>query len=81
MFGRHPCPAVDAFLELRPDEHHASSHDDYSKKLQSHIAFAYEAASTDARNNAARHKFRYDLHVYNAALEPGDRVLMKSVGL
>ena len=39
------------------------------------------SASTEARKNAARYKFRYDLQVRNAALEPGDRVLVKNVGL
>ncbi|MEW8545658.1 MAG: DDE-type integrase/transposase/recombinase, partial [Candidatus Thiodiazotropha sp.] len=81
MFGRHPRLAVDAFLGLRPAEHQVSSHDDYAKKLKSRLAFAYEAATNEARKNAARHKFRYDLQVRNAALEPGDRVLVRNVGL
>ena len=37
-------------------------------------------ASTEAMKNADRHKALYDLQVRHAALEPGDRVLVRKTG-
>ena len=80
MYGRHPRLAVDAFLGLKSYEPKASSHTDYVRKLKSHLAYAYDVASKDARKNADRHKALYDLQVRHAALEPGDRVLVGKTG-
>ena len=81
MFGRHPRLAVDAFLGLRSSNDKAKSHEDYASKLKGRLAFAYDAASKEAGRNAARQKFHYDLQVRHASLEPGDRVLVRNVGL
>ena len=80
MYGRHPRLAVDAFLGLKPSVPRATSYTDYVTKLKSRLAFAYDTASKEARKNADRHKAMYDLHVRHAALEPGDRVLVRKTG-
>lgn len=81
MFGRHPRLAVDAFLGLRPSEPQCRSHDDYVDKLNSRLTFAYDAAAKEAKRNAERHKVIYDRKVRHSTLEPGDRVLVRNVGL
>ena len=53
---------------------------DYVKKLKSRLAFAYDLASKEVRKNADRHKVMYDMRVRHAALEPGDRVLVRKTG-
>ena len=82
MFGRHPRLAVDAFLGISADESSfASTKSDYVTGLKSRLDFAYRVATCEARRQAMRHKKRYDLRVREAKLEPGDRVLVKNVGL
>ena len=80
MYGRHPRLAVDAFLGLKSSEPSVTSHADYVKKLKTRLAFAYDLASKEARKNADRHKVMYDMRVRHAALEPGDRVLVRKTG-
>ena len=43
--------------------------------------FAYRTASKEARRQSRRHKTIYDLRVRESQLLPGDRVLVRNVGL
>ncbi|MCG8034843.1 MAG: DDE-type integrase/transposase/recombinase, partial [Candidatus Thiodiazotropha taylori] len=82
MFGRHPRLAIDAFLGLSPDTLSAANHTDYVRKLRQRLAFAYKMAQEAAKQSSAKHKRYYDLKVRSSgALHPGDRVLVKNVGL
>ena len=81
MYGRHPRLAVDAFLGIGDDALKARCHPDYVDKLQDRLAFAYDAASKEGAANAKKHKDHYDLKVRHSVLQPGDRVLVRNVGL
>ena len=79
MFGRHPRLAIDAFLGL--DEIEKVSHSEYVKRLRDRLAFAYKTASIEAAKSSERYKRNYDFKVRESKLEPGDRVLVRLVGL
>ena len=82
MFGRHPRLAVDAYLGLSsPEEPTVNVREHYATKLKKRLQFAYKVASTESKKNADRHKANYDLKVWEATLDVGDRVLVRQVGL
>ncbi|MEW8548785.1 MAG: DDE-type integrase/transposase/recombinase, partial [Candidatus Thiodiazotropha sp.] len=81
MFGRHPRLAIDAFLGISPDALSATRQTEYVRKLQERLHFAYQTAQKSAQKSAAKHKANYDLNVRNSGLKPGDRVLVRNVGL
>ena len=82
MFGRHPRLAIDAFLGLSPDTLSAANQTEYVRKLRERLDFAYKTAQEAAKRSTAQHKRYYDLKVRSSgALYPGDRVLVKNVGL
>ena len=80
MFGRHPRLAIDAFLGIRSSEER-KSHQDYVDKLKDRMADAYQNASEEARQKGRKYKRYYDHGVRYSVLEPGDRVLVKKVGI
>ena len=82
MFKRHPWLAIDAFLGLTPDDLSASSQTEYVRKLRERLHFAYKKAQEAAKQSAAQHKRYDDLKVRSSSsLHPGDRVLVRNVGL
>ena len=81
MFGRHPRLAIDAFLGLSPDALTATKQTEYIRKLQERLHYAYNKAQEAAKRSAAGHKAHYDLKVRDSVLHPGDRVLVRNVGL
>ena len=81
MFGRNPRLAIDAFLGINPDMHENGDHSAYVRNLKSRLDFAYRTANREAKRAARRHKIRYDLKVRESRLQPGDRVLVKTLGL
>ena len=81
MFGRHPRLAIDAFLGLTPDTISAKQKTEYARKLKERLHFAYWAAEKVAKKSADKQKAHYDLKVRHSNLKPGDRVLVKNVGL
>ena len=81
MFGRHQRLAIDAFLGLSPDAFSATKQTEYVRKLRERLHYAYQKAQAAAKKNAAEHKVRYDLKVRESVLHPGDRVLVRNVGL
>ena len=80
MFGRHPRLAVDAFLGIKPGPER-SDKSKYVTDLKKRLEFAYKAASKEARRQGRRHKTVYDLRVRESQLQPGDRVLVRNVGV
>ena len=81
MFGRHPRLAVDAFLGLNPDTLTATTQTEYVGKLKNRLHFASQKALEESRKSAAHHKSHYDLKARSSVLQPGDRVLVRNVGL
>ena len=81
MYGRHPRLAIDAFLGLRQDQDLPKSHMDYVDKLRQRLDYAYNKASEEAKRSAEKQKKYYDQRVKYIKLEPGDRVLIRNVGL
>ena len=81
MFGRHPRLAIDAFLGLTNEPSAPRRHQDYSDQLQHRLEYAYNIASEEARKAAKKHKKYYDKKVRHVQLIPGDRVLIRKVGL
>ena len=80
MFGRHPRLAVDAFLGIK-QESESSDKSQYVSGLKKRLDFAYKMASKEARRQGRRHKKAYDLKVRESQLRPGDRVLVRNLGL
>ena len=81
MFGRFPRLAVDAFLGIKPSGESAKTASSYISKLKSRLSFAYKTAAKQAQKHAHQSKDRYDLKVRESAVQPGDIVLIKNVGL
>ena len=52
---------------------------EYVKELREGLRHAYELAAAGARKAKAKQKHHYDKKAGSAALEPGDRVLVKNV--
>ena len=80
MFGRHPRLAIDAFLGLTAKEER-KSHQDYAERLQERLNNAYRRASEEALKKGKKYKKYYDQKVKHIVLLPGDRVLVKKVGI
>ena len=80
IFGRHPRLAVDAFLCSKPGNEN-SDKSKYISNLMKRLEFAYRTASREARRQSRRHKTIYDLKARESQLLPGDRVLVRNVGL
>ena len=49
--------------------------------LKKRLEYAYKTASKEARRQGRRHKTVYDLRVRESQLQPGDRVLVRNVGV
>lgn len=80
MFGRHPRLAVDAFLGIKPGPER-SNKTKYVNDLKRRLEFAYKTAAKEARRQGRRHKSVYDLRVRESQLQPGDRVLVRNLGV
>ena len=80
MFGRHPRLAIDAVLGIGSSEER-KSHQDYVDKLKDRLAYAYKKAGEEAKIKGQKYKHHYDQNVRASVLEPGDRVLVRKVGI
>ena len=61
---------------------HLSHQTEHVRKLRERLDFAYKTAQEAAKRGTAQHKRYYDLKVRSTGvLQPGDRVLVKNVGL
>lgn len=81
MFGRQPRLAIDAFLGIGNNTISGKSHLDYAQQLDRRLNFAYSQANEESARQAERHKTHYDRRVRENHLQPGDRVLVRNVGL
>ncbi|KAM4570191.1 uncharacterized protein PAE49_009394 [Odontesthes bonariensis] len=81
MFGRSPRLPVDLAFGLPVRELPSTSHSQYVQNLRSRLEESYQLASRNAAKSAERNKTRFDQRVKPAALEEGDRVLVRNVRL
>ena len=81
MYGRHPRLAIDAFLGLHDSDSVPKSHQKYAEQLKARMAEAYKEAGKQAARKGRKYKQYYDEKVRYAVLEPGERVLVRKVGI
>ncbi len=79
MFGRHPKLPVDVCFGLQPSGQPDST--SYVKQLRERLAASYKKVCDKSKEAARRNKVRYDVHVRDNLLLPGDRVLVRKVGI
>ena len=81
MNGRHPRLAIDAFLGLIDIDSIPKSHQNYAEQLKARLAEANREAGKQVSRKGGKYKQYYDEKVKYAVLEPGDRVLVRKVGI
>ena len=80
MFGREPRLPIDIRFGLA-SQPGGKSHGQYAMNLQERLRRAHELASAMMEKTAQANKSRYDKKVRENALEEGDKVLVRNVGL
>ena len=84
MFARHPRLPVDILLGTTPDAVEpgvGTSYTEYVQRLREQLEFAYRLAGSKAGGAQKAQKTYYDRKVREIALEVGDRVLVRKVGI
>ena len=81
MFGREPRLPIDLQFGINNPPKSAVSHHKYVQDLRDSLRRAHEVAAAQAAKAASYNKERYDRRVRDQALEVGDRVLVRNVGL
>lgn len=81
MFGRQPSHLLDLAFGLTPKNPGKVSHPEYVKKLKESLQESYRLAIERSDRIAQRNKQRYDSKVRESILEPGDKVLVRNVGI
>ena len=81
MFGRHPRPAVDAFLGLNSDSLSSTTQTEYVRKFRDRLSFAYKKALEASKKASAKHKLNYNLRARSSVLRPDNRVLLRNAGV
>jgi transposase InsO family protein len=82
LFGRQPRLAVDIILGLSTMEDTGSnSYTGYIENLRNSLKKAYQIASDAVKQISDRHRNLYNVKIRGAALQIGDFVLVKNVGI
>lgn len=81
MFGREARLPVDVCFGTSPDGQDSGHHGRYVARLKEDLAQAFKLANQEATKTHQRNKRMYDKRVGFQTLEPGDRVLLKNLGL
>ncbi|XP_053894999.1 uncharacterized protein LOC128842826 [Malaclemys terrapin pileata] len=81
MFGREPRLPIDLCFGVSEDGDSYETHQQYVSRLREKLRDAYHLATSAARKNADRNKHRYDARVRLQELQPGDRVLLRNLGI
>ena len=81
MFGRHPRLAIDSYLGLQKSTDTRRSRPHYVDRLKERLNAAYKTANDEAKLAARKQMNYYDRKVRLVRLQPGDRVLVRNVGL
>ena len=80
MFGYEPRLPIDVRFGL-PTQQDEADHTQYAADLKERLRHAHELASAVMEKTAQKYKSRYDSKVRENAVQEGDRVLVKNVGL
>jgi len=80
MFGREPKLPVDIMFS-KQSESTKENHTQYIKKLQEEIEYCNRLVKEHSRETAEKNKKEYDRKQRSSALECGDNVLIRKVGL
>uniref|UniRef100_A0A8C8SVT0 Integrase catalytic domain-containing protein n=1 Tax=Pelusios castaneus TaxID=367368 RepID=A0A8C8SVT0_9SAUR len=78
MFGREPRLPIDLCFGVSEDGESYETHQQYLSRLKEKLQNAYRLA---ASKNSDRNKHRYDARVRSQDLQPGDRVLLRNLGV
>lgn len=81
MFGRHARLPIDLMFGTDPDKRSLKGPQQYVKDLRDRLQFAFEVAKENAEKSAIQNKNYYDQKARAAALAPGDRILVRNIGL
>ncbi len=81
MFGRHPRLPVDIVFGLADKTGDTKGYSQYVKQFKDRMKHAYDLASSSMQRAKSHQKVYYDSRVRGAVIRPGDRVLVRSVGL
>ena len=79
LFGRSPRLPIDLLFNVSREEKEPASLPEYVKKWKGALQEALNIASRNAHSKAKSGKLQYDKKVHSTALEPGDRVLVRSL--
>ncbi|XP_060799313.1 retrovirus-related Pol polyprotein from transposon opus isoform X1 [Neoarius graeffei] len=81
MFGREARLPVDVCFGVSSDDTSFASHLKYVAKMKEELQAAYQLACASADRMNQSNKERYDQKVRYHSLSPGDRVLIRNLGL
>ena len=81
MFGREARLPVDLAFGISPDHTSAASHKGYVDRLRKSLKTAYEKAQVSSDQRGLRNKRNFDLKVRIQDLQPGDKVLLRNLGI
>lgn len=81
MFGREARLPVDLAFGSSLDHTSETSHRGYVDRLRRSLKIAYEQAQATSNSRENRNKRNFDLKVRIQDLQPGDRVLLRNLGI
>uniref|UniRef100_A0A803JJR6 Gypsy retrotransposon integrase-like protein 1 n=1 Tax=Xenopus tropicalis TaxID=8364 RepID=A0A803JJR6_XENTR len=81
MFGREARLPVDLTFGVTADDTPLRSHASYVERLKKNLKEAYDLAEHASGKRHQRNKAHYDKNVKLHDLQPGDRVLLRNLGL
>ena len=76
MFGRTPKIPLDIEMGITLMEQEPESYENYAKKLQARLKWAYQKAQENNRKESEHQKKYYDQHMRYMCLRPDDMVLV-----
>ncbi len=81
MFGRQPRLPIDLCFGINPKGYNSKTHTHYVNELKRRLRYAYQLAVQNAEKRQLMNKARWDKKVTAAAVDVGDRVLVKNVNI
>ena len=76
MFGRTPKIPLDVEMRVKLVDQEQESHQNYAKKLQARLRWAYQQAQENNKKESERQKRYYDKNMKCMSLKPDDLVLV-----
>lgn len=81
MFGRQPRLPIDLCFGICPAGYDPKTHTHYVSDLKKKLKYAYKLATESAEKRQLLNKRRWDSKVTAAAIDVGDRVLVRNVNI